>query len=387
MFETLKPQAPDGLLRLIELYRDDPRPGKLDLGVGMYRDEAGRTPVMRAVKSAEQHLLATQDSKSYLGPEGDDRFVQLLAPIIFGDELTGTGRLVGIQTPGGGGALRLAGELIATARPSAAVWIGTPTWPNHEPILAASGVRIRHYRYFDPATQDVLFDEMMQALSAAAAGDVVLLHGCCHNPTGADLTPEQWRALGVLLADRGLVPFIDFAYQGLRQSLEADAQGVQVVLGLVEEALIAYSCDKNFALYRDRTGALFAQVRRPENASTLRSNMSALARVNWSMPPDHGAAAVRIVLEDETLRRQWYVELEAMCSRLRAVRRALAPLHPMLQATATQNGMFALLPLSQEQVGHLRAQHGIYMADSGRINVAGLQVEEAGSFAAALSSM
>ena len=387
MFGALQPQPPDGLLTLIGLFRDDPRNSKIDLGVGTYRNAAGVTPVMEAVKAAERILLDEQQTKGYLGPEGDMRFVELLRPVAFGDVDGFAGRLVGVQTPGGSGALRLGGELIAAARPGATIWLGTPTWPNHRPVLEAAGLTVAEYRYFDPLTQSLCFEDMHAALSAAAPGDVVLLHGCCHNPTGAELDLAQWDAVASLVAERGLLPFIDLAYQGLGGGLEADAHGARRVLAAVPEALVAYSCDKNFGLYRERTGALFALAQDADAAATVFGNLLTLARVNWSMPPDHGAAAVRIVLDSPDLSRLWRTELKGMAGRINAVRGALADAEPRLASLSRQRGMFALLPIAPEAVATLRRDHGIYMAGSGRINLAGLQVAEAGLFVDALRAV
>ncbi len=387
MFQHLPPQPPDPLLALIGLFRDDPRSGKIDLGVGTYRDEGGVTPVMGAVKSAERRLVETQSTKAYLGPEGDPAFVDLLTPIAFGAPASYAGRLVGVQTPGGSGALRLGGELIAAARPGAKIWLGTPTWPNHRPVFAAAGLTVAEYRYFDPATQSLCFDDMVAALSQAAPGDVVLLHGCCHNPTGADLDDAQWRHVAQLLADRSLVPFIDLAYQGLGDGLEADAGGLRCVLDAVEQALVAYSCDKNFGLYRDRTGALFGLARDSHAAGIVRDNLIALARVNWSMPPDHGAVVVRCVLESTELTQVWRAELDGMRQRIQGVRRALAAIDRRLASLSSQRGMFAQLQVAPSAVAALRRDHGIYMAGSGRINLAGLRMADIATFVQALDQV
>lgn len=382
----LKRQPPDALLALIGLYRADPRPDKIDVGVGVYRNPRGDTPVFGAVKQAEQRLFAEQSTKAYLGPEGDVGFFERLAPLIFGHCSPGA-RLSGLQTPGGTGALRLAAELIAGARPNARILVGTPTWPNHLPIFAAAGVEIASYSYFDINTQTLLFDVMVDALEQAHPGDVVLLHGCCHNPTGADLDNAQWATVAEVIAERGLLPLIDLAYQGLGSGLDADAGGVRLVLGGVDEALIAYSCDKNFGLYRERTGALFALVPDAGTAAVTQSNLLALARANWSMPPDHGAATVRIILEDEGLTAQWALELATMCSRLNGVRHLLAELDPTLTPLRGHRGLFATLPLSPDQVRRLREDHAVYMAGSGRINVAGLTDESAPRFVSALDQV
>ena len=387
VFGSLKPQPADALLALIGLFRDDQRPGKIDLGVGTYRDEGGGTPIMEAVKAAERQLADGQRTKAYLGPEGDQRFVELLVPIAFGAADAHAGRLVGVQTPGGSGALRLGGELVAAARPGARVWLGTPTWPNHRPVLEAAGLTVIEYPFFDVAAQSLRFEDMLAALSGAEAGDVVLLHGCCHNPTGAELDEGQWEQVAGLLAERRLLPFMDLAYQGLGAGLDADALGTRIVLSHVEEALVAYSCDKNFSLYRDRTGALFVLARDDAAAEVVRGNLLTLARVNWSMPPDHGAAAVRAVLESQELTYIWQTELEAMCRRIGAVREAVAEADPRLAFLSGQRGMFSLLPVAPAAVAALRRDHGIYMAGNGRVNLAGLRVADAGTFVHALSAV
>ncbi|MET0337720.1 MAG: amino acid aminotransferase [Caulobacter sp.] len=385
LFDSLRPQAPDALLSLISLFRNDPREHKLDLGVGVYKTEEGVTPVLRAVKAAERILLETQGSKSYLGPEGDMAFVEALKPIVFGGSAGGEA-LFGVQTPGGTGALRLACELINAARPGARVWLGTPSWPNHAPIFASAGLKTATYSWFDPTTQTVRFDEMMAALNKAEAGDVVLLHGCCHNPTGADLTLDQWKTVAHVVVARGLLPLIDLAYQGLGEGLEADAAGARLVIEAVDDALVAYSCDKNFGLYRDRTGALFTVNRNADRADLVRSNILALARANWSMPPDHGGAVARIVLEDAALAADWRVELEEMRVRIASVRVALANADPRLDGLRRQHGMFSLLPVSPAQVSHLRSAHAVYMAGSGRINLAGLTAATVPVFAQAFAA-
>ncbi len=386
LFDGLKVQAPDALLALIGLFAADPRQDKIDLGVGVYRDESGATPVFRAVKAAEAKLAETQTSKSYLGPEGDVRFTELLQPIVFGGAVD-TATLVGIQTPGGTGALRLAAELIAAARPKAQLWLGTPTWPNHAPIFSAAGLTLATYRYFDQAAQAIRFDEMMDALNKADADDIVLLHGCCHNPTGANLTPVQWASVAEVVARRGLIPLVDLAYQGLGAGLDDDAAGLRQVMDAAEDVIIAYSCDKNFGLYRDRVGALYVRAKQKARADLILSNMLALARPNWSMPPDHGAAVVRTILESAELAAEWRSELTSMRERIAAVRKALADGDSLLAPIAQQQGMFSLLPISGEQVAMLRKEHGIYMAGSGRANLAGLTLKTVPTFIEALKAV
>jgi aromatic-amino-acid transaminase len=382
-FAPLAPQPTDALLGLIALHRADPRSGKIDLGVGVFRDDTGRTPVMRAVKSAEAWLGETQDSKSYLGAEGDAAYTEALAAIIFGARRVAD-RLTGVQTPGGTGALRLGAELLARANSAARVWIGTPTWPNHGPIFAEAGLEVRVHRFFDPAAATIDFAAMIDDLTEARAGDVLLLHGCCHNPTGTSFTPDEWRAIADLCAARGLTPFIDLAYQGLGDGLDDDAAATRMIFSALPTALLAYSCDKNFGLYRDRVGALWVQSASAVTAGPVRSNMLTLARSLWSMPPDHGAALVRIILESGTLRAEWEAELDTMRARINDLRQALAVAQPRLSSIATQRGMFAMLPLSSAAIAALREDHGIYMAPNGRINIAGLRTDTIPVFAEAL---
>lgn len=380
LLEALEAQAPDALLGLITAFRGDPRAEKLDLGVGVFREESGATPVMRAVKAAEARLVAEQGTKAYLGAEGDAVYTALLARLLFGADPETHGRLVGVQTPGGTGALRLGAELIARARPHARIWIGTPTWPNHAPIFHAAGLTVLTHGFYDPKTAQVDFGKMVADLRDAAPGDVLLLHGCCHNPTGAGFTVEQWREIAALCGSYGLVPFIDIAYQGLGEGLEEDAAATRALVASLPEALIAYSCDKNFGLYRDRVGALWVQGSSGAAAATAKANMLMLARSLWSMPPDHGAAVVRIILETPDLRADWIDELETMRVRLNGLRAALGASHPALAAIARQRGMFALLPLLHADVAAIRERDGIYMAPDGRINIAGLNISDIPAF-------
>ncbi|MBL0914813.1 MAG: aspartate/tyrosine/aromatic aminotransferase [Sphingopyxis sp.] len=382
-FGALAEQPKDALLGLIALHRADPRPHKIDLGVGVFRDDAGNTPVMRAVKRAEAILLETQESKSYLGAEGDVAYTELLARVLFGDRPMGD-RTSGVQTPGGTGALRLGAELIARSALDAQVWIGTPTWPNHGPIFAEAGLSTRHHRFYDAASGGIDFEAMLDDLGGARRGDILLLHGCCHNPTGASFTLEQWDAIAALCTARGLVPFVDLAYQGLGDGLTEDAAATRMIFDALPTALVAYSCDKNFGLYRDRVGALWVQSANSAIAGLVRSNILALARSLWSMPPDHGSALVRIILEDAGLRSDWEQELGAMRARINGLRQALAVTHPRLAAIADQRGMFAMLPLLPSAVAALREEHGIYMAGNGRINIAGLRSDTVAMFANAL---
>ena len=385
LFQSLAPQAPDALLGLIALFAADSRADKIDLGVGIYRDDSGATPVLRSVKAAEAILLREQPSKSYLGAEGDARFTELLADLLFGAEAVFADRLTGVQTPGGTGALCLGARLIARAASGSTVWIGSPTWPNHEPIFREAGLAVCFHRFLDAATGQLDLAGMLADLGAARPGDVLLLHGCCHNPSGVHLSPDAWQAIVDRCLELGLVPFVDIAYQGLGEGLEADAEATRRIVGQVPEALIAYSCDKNFGVYRDRVGAFWVSAQSPAAAAVCRGNLLSLARVLWSMPPDHGAAVVRIVLDDPALRRDWEDELAGMRARINGLRESLAAGHPALTPIAAQRGMFSLLPISPDQVGLLRQERGIYMAGNGRINICGLTHSTVPALVAALA--
>jgi aspartate/tyrosine/aromatic aminotransferase len=386
LFDSLKAQPADPLLAIIGLVKADPRPGKMDLGVGVYKDAAGNTPILRAVKAAEKILLETQETKSYLGSEGDVRFVALIKEMAFGPERARDDRIVGLQTPGGCGALRLGAELIKATGSDARIFVGQPTWPNHTPLIGSAGVPFVDYPYYDKAKKAVLFDRMMAALEEARAGDIVLVHGCCHNPTGADLSLDEWEALADIVSRRGLVPFVDLAYQGLGNGLEADAAGMRLVVDAADQALIAHSNDKNFGLYRERTGSLFVKGSSAEQAKVVLGNLAVMARTSWSMPPDHGAAIVRTVLDTPELAADWRAELDEMLARIRHLRARIAASDPRLAYIDQQNGMFSMLPLSPEQVADLREKDAIYMAGSGRFNVAGLSDENVDRFAAAVAA-
>ena len=373
----------DSLLALIALCNADPRPEKIDVGVGVFRDGQGNTPILRVIKDAERILQQTQETKSYLGSAGDKRFAELIRPILLGD-LADDDRIAGVQTPGGCGALRLGFELIATANPNARVLIGAPTWPNHPPIIRATGLQIVEYPYYDRDNFMVRFEDMLAALDDARPGDVVLLHGCCHNPTGADLSTDEWAAVASVCAERKLLPFVDIAYQGFGRGLEEDAGGVRLMLRSCGEVIIAQSCDKNFSVYRDRVGSLFLKTASTDSTARAMAHVFQRAREMWSMPPDHGAAAVRIVLDTPELRQRWPDELAAMRDRINSVRQRIASADPRLAYIGSQFGMFSMLPLSREQVLQLREKHAIYMADSGRFNIVGLSDDQVDRFTAAV---
>ena len=389
MLNRLNPQAPDALLALIRLHAADPREDKIDLGVGVYRTEDGATPVFRAIKAAEQRLVDEQESKSYLGPEGDIGFVNALMPYIFGADPAMGGRLAGMQTPGGTGAVRLA---VALAHKAGArrVHMGVPSWPNHAQIMADIGLEVATFEHAR-ADGSANLDAVLGAIRAAGPDEAILLHGCCHNPTGVDYTADQWAAIAAAIAETGVFPILDSAYQGLGGGMEEDAAGMRAVLAAVPEALIAYSCDKNFGMYRDRVGALYMLAQSPAGLDAITSNANALARASWSMPPDHGAAAVRLILRDPDLTALWLAELGEMRARMRQVRDALAAAGTAgridLAPLGVQNGLFSIVPVTKEEVVTLRENHGIYMAASGRINIAGLTMANLPKFIAALAQV
>jgi len=379
----LPPVKSDSLIALIGMVNADPRSDKIDVGVGVFRDGAGNTPILKVMKEAEQRLLDTQVTKAYLGSAGDKRFAELLRPILLGEH-AGDQRIAGLQTPGGCGALRLGFELIATANSQARVYLGTPSWPNHAPIIRAVGLETAEYPYYERGQGTIRFEDMIAALRSAEPGDVALLHGCCHNPTGADLSEEQWAAVRDVVVDRELIPLIDIAYQGFGRGLDEDAFGVRLILSACDEVVIAQSCDKNFSCYRDRVGSMWVKTGAAKTTATAMGHVNQRSREMWSMPPDHGAACAHIILEDPELHARWLVELDAMRDRINSVRQRLASADPRLAFIGRQFGMFSMLPLSVEQVLKLRTDHAIYMADSGRFNVVGMSDEQIGRFTAAV---
>jgi aromatic-amino-acid transaminase len=383
LLESLEAIDSDSLLALIAMANADTRPDKIDVGVGVYRDGEGRTPILRAVKAAEQRLWEQQETKAYLGGAGDRRYTELLRPIVLGRH-AGDARIMGLHTPGGCGALALGFKLIAEARPDARVLVGTPTWPNHIPVIEAAGLEVARYGFYDRDAREIRFDEMMQRLDGATRGDVVLLHGCCHNPTGADLDDDQWADVVRTIAHRGLLPFVDIAYQGLGRGLEEDARGLHRLLDACDEVIVAHSCDKNFGLYRDRVGSLWIKTAAEKSSRIAMDHVLQIAREMWSMPPDHGAATVRIVLEDDALTADWKAELQDMRDRIARVRSTIAAADPRLAYIGEQFGMFSMLPFDKVQVRHLRESQAIYMADSGRFNVLGMADAALDRFIAAI---
>lgn len=380
MLEMLPEAAPDKIIALMQLFREDPRDKKVDLGVGVYKDIDGRTPIMRSVKAAEQKLWEIQDSKSYVGLLGDLDFVAAMQKMVLGDAVPAQ-NVAGAQTTGGTGAVRQLYELVMLANPQATVWMSDPTWPNHPAMAKAVGLKIETYPYLDPKTLEVGFDAMMDGLNAAKAGDVVLLHGCCHNPTGANLDMAQWEAVTELVLSKGLLPMIDFAYQGFGDGIDEDAAGVRYMATKVPELVIAASCSKNFGVYRDRVGSMFAITRDPAARDRTQSTFASLNRLAYSFPPDHGAKVISLLLADDALRADWEAELEEMRVSMRGLREALAEAlrretnSDRFDFIARHRGMFSRLGLTQEQVERLRNEYGYYMVGDSRFNVAGLRAD------------
>ncbi len=377
MFETLKAQPADKILALMQMFRDDPRADKIDLGVGVYRNADGITPVMRAVKAAEHRLWETQETKAYTGLLGDPAYSDAMIGLILGDAVP-RAAIAAAATPGGTGACRQAFEMIRMANPSARVFVSDPTWPNHISILNYLGIEMVPYRYFDSDTRGVDFDGMIADLKTAAPGDVVLLHGCCHNPTGANLNPVQWQEVIAVLNATGAVPMIDIAYQGFGDGLEADAAGTRAVAAGVPECLIAASCSKNFGVYRERTGLLMAVAADTARQGLNQGTLAYLNRQNYSFPPDHGARVVTTILNDADLRADWAAELEEVRLSMLGLRQQLADELQRLSGSdrfafiGQHRGMFSRLGASPELVEKLRQEHGIYMVGDSRLNVAGL---------------
>ncbi len=387
------PRVPgDPILGLMDLYRADPNPAKLDLGVGVYKDAQGLTPIPRAVKLAEQRLVDSEQTKSYIGGHGDAQFGALLLRQVLGSRAIALGeqRAGCTQAPGGTGALRLAGEFIAKCLPGRSIWLSDPTWPIHETLFAAAGLRVQHYPYVG-ADNRLDVDGMLAALQQVPAGDVVLLHACCHNPTGFDLDHDDWLRVLEVVRARELLPLFDFAYQGFGDGLEEDAWAVRLFAETLPEMLITSSCSKNFGLYRERTGALIAVSSDAERLLDVRSQLASLARNLWSTPPAHGAAVVATILADEPLRQIWQDEVERMRRRIASLRQglveALTPygLAERFAHIAQQRGMFSYTGLTAEQVRRLRAEDSVYLVESGRANVAGLDAERLDALAKAIA--
>ncbi|WP_439154092.1 aromatic amino acid transaminase [Yoonia sp.] len=380
MLEHLKSQPADKILALMAAYKADPRTDKIDLGVGVYKDASGNTPVMRAVKEAERRMVAEQSTKAYTGLAGDPAFGAAMRDLVLADSVAAD-RVAAVATPGGTGAIRQALELIRMAAPDATVWLSNPTWPNHPSIIKYLGMKMAEYTYFDNATRGVDFAGMMADLDGLAPGDVVLLHGCCHNPTGANLTSDQMAEVIALMQKKGAVPLIDIAYQGFGDGLDADAQITRQIVRGFDNSLIAASCSKNFGIYRERTGILMAVARDADEQALAQQNLAFLNRQNYSFPPDHGARVVTTILTDPALRADWEAELEDTRNGMLALRQQLADELRRLTNSdrfdfiAAHRGMFSRLGTTPEMVEKLRADHGIYMVSDSRLNIAGLNAQ------------
>ncbi len=390
MLESLNPQPQDKILALIAMFRDDPRTDKIDLGVGVYKDATGLTPVMRAVKAAEKKLWEVETTKTYTGLAGEPAYNAAMVGLILGSGFAD--RAASVATPGGTGAIRQALELIRMASPAAKVWMSNPTWPNHPSIVKYLGMPAAEYRYFDLATSGIDFAGMLADLEGVAAGDAVLLHGCCHNPTGANLTPAQWDQVIALLQRKAAIPLVDLAYQGFGDGLDADAEATRKVAAAFPEVLIAASCSKNFGIYRERTGVLIA-LTSPDRKAVVQGNLNFFNRQNFSFPPDHGARLVTMILEDAALTADWKAELEEVRQNMLGLRKQLAD--ELRRATnsdrfdfvATHRGMFSRLGLTEAQVTTLREKHGVYMVGDSRINIAGLNARTVPVLAAAIAQV
>ena len=377
MFETLKPQPADKILALVQKFKEDPRPQKIDLGVGVYKNAEGVTPVMRAVKAAEHQLWQDETTKSYVGLTGDPAFSDGMIQMVLGDAVP-RGAVAAAATPGGTGAVRQAFELARLANPDVRVFVSNPTWPNHVSMLSYLGIEMVPYRYFDAATCGVDFEGMTADLAQAKAGDVILLHGCCHNPTGANLNTAQWQSVVDLLAKSGATPMIDIAYQGFGDGLEEDAAATRLIAASLPETIIAASCSKNFGIYRERTGLLMAISQDVSKQLVTQGTLAYLNRQNFSFPPDHGARLVTIVLNDPALCADWKAELEQVRLGMLDLRQSLAT---ELQSRAGSDrfgflaqhrGMFSRLGTTPDMVERLRVEHAIYMVGDSRMNIAGL---------------
>ena len=392
MFETLEVLPRDAILGIMALFREDQYPGKIDLSVGVYQDENGNTPILECVRRGELRLLEAQQTKSYVAIAGNAGFNAGMETLLFGADHPALrdGRVSTVQTPGGSGGLCIAAHLILRAQPDARVWLSDPSWPNHLPLLRLAGLKLEQYPYYDYENHRIDFDAMLKAFEKLDAGELVLLHGCCHNPSGADLSREQWQTLAELFERLGIVPFIDIAYQGLSQGLDEDAFGVRLMAERLPEVVVVASCSKNLGLYRERVGAVSVVSRNAATAKLALSNASNVARGIYSMPPDHGAAIVAAVFRDDALRALWIEELGEMRNRLNDLRRLLVDKlverHSPSDFSfiAQERGMFSFLGISREQVVRLREEFHVYMVESSRINVAGVNRSNADTVADAI---
>ena len=380
MFQQIERRPPDPILGLSAAYKKDSNPNKIDLGVGVYKDESGNTPVVSAIKKAEQLLWNSEDSKSYIAQAGPEGFLSETALMILGKDSASLSdkRACSVLAPGGSGALRVIAEFVSKNFPNTKTWVSSPTWANHVPLLSSAGLVLQEYPYYNYETHEIQFEQMMDTLKQAGKGDLVLLHGCCHNPCGGDLSQEQWQAVAEAAEKQGFTPFIDLAYQGLGDGLEEDVSGLRLLAERLPELLIASSCSKNFGLYRERTGAVTLVGETAEQVSASQSQILSTARQIYSMPPSHGAALVEIVLSDAQLKTEWLNELTEMRDRINGLRRELvsklkeAGVDADFSFIEREKGMFSFLGLSVEQVQKLISDYSVYLVNSSRINVAGI---------------
>ena len=395
MFEHLNAVPPDPILGLIAAHAVDPNPKKIDLGIGVFRDEHGNTPILECVVEAEKILLATQTTKTYLGPPGVIGFNQAMGDLILGTECTALreGRVRTIQTPGGTGALRIAADLVNTAMPEAELWASDPTWANHLALFPAAGVKMHSYPYFDTENSDLLFDEMIAALQQRGPGDLVLFHACCHNPCGVSPDPQQWQVIADVAKDRGFTPIVDIAYMGFERGQEEDCLSVRLFVEQCPEVIIASSCSKNFAMYRERVGAITIIANDAEKATAIESVIHNITRKNYSMPPTHGPAVIDIILHSENLKAQWIQELTAMRERINGLRKtpsekiAASRIQRDYSFIERQSGMFSFMGLTVEQVNRLREEFAIYTVNSSRVNVASFNADNMDYFIEALATV
>ncbi|MCH4563492.1 aspartate/tyrosine/aromatic aminotransferase [Halomonas sp. EGI 63088] len=394
MFEHIERVPGDAILGLIEAFKKDTNPQKVDLGVGVYKDAQGNTPVMRAVKEAEALLLKNETTKAYIGSHGDPRYGQAILPMVLGEgsPVLEAGRASATQSPGGTGALRLAADFIKSRLPGKGIWVSDPTWPNHLGIFPAAGIELHKYPYVD-AENRLDFDGMLATIKTIPHGDVILLHACCHNPTGFDLSREQWKQVLEVIQERNLLPVIDFAYQGFGEGLDEDAYAVRLLAESLDEVMITSSCSKNFGIYNERTGCLIVVAKDHEQMENVRSQMAIVARENYSNPPAHGSSIVIETLYSAELAAVWREELTEMRDRINTLRRdfveALKPygLDQKYHCVAEQRGMFSYTGLTPDQVDRLRDEFGIYMVRSGRANVAGFSQENLPYLAKAIAAV
>ena len=378
MFQSLTPLPPDPILVLSVAFKADTNPNKIDLGIGVYKDAQGNTPVMSAVKKAEDIILNSQTTKTYVGPVGAAEYNETVARMVLGETLYDSlgKRRVTVQSPGGTGGLRLAAEFIKKANADATVWVSDPTWANHVPLITSAGLKIEKYPYYDYTSHSVRFEEMLDCLRRVTQGDLVLLHGCCHNPSGADLNQQQWQAVRDVALKQGFTVFIDMAYQGLGDGIDEDVYGVRQLAESLPELIIVSSCSKNFGLYRERTGALTVICDSDASTKAATTLIAAAARANYSMPPDHGAAIVQLIMHDADLRSEWDQELTGMRDRINGLRSLLveriaaAGIEEDFSFIEREKGMFSFLGVNVEQVQTLINDYSIYLVNSSRINVA-----------------